>query len=78
MATKLTDPADLLDEMAAPIRTVHGAHDALVSISDEMGGLLTEAGVRFIADGLWTAVRKLEELSEQWEKVQKSTSEKEG
>ena len=78
MSTKLTDPADLLDEMAEPIRTVRGAHDALHSIADELGGLLTEAGVKFIANGLWPAVSRLEELSEQWAKVQKSAGEGEG
>jgi hypothetical protein len=78
MTIKLTDPADLLDEMEEPIRTVRGAYDALIAIADEMGGLLTEAGVKFIASGLWPAVRRLEELSEQWAKLQKSAGEKEG
>ena len=78
MTTKLTDPADLLDEMEEPIRTARGAHDALLAIGDEMGGLLTEAGVKFITGGLWPAVRRLEELSEQWAKVRRSARETEG
>ena len=70
MSAKIKDPDDILSEMEAPIRTIRGGHDALVSLGD--GGLdITAKSIQFMADGLWPAVKRLDELWHAWADQQK-------
>ena len=76
MTINLTDPNDLLSEMEEPIRMVRGAQDALASIG--ASGAVTAESINLVADALYPATSRLDELWHQWAKLQKSAGEKEG
>ncbi len=70
MSTKIKDPDDILSEMEEPIRTIRGGHDALVSLGDG-GSDVTTQSIQFMADGLGSAVRRLDALWREWADQQK-------
>ena len=76
MATKATDPDQVLIAMETPIRVILGAQHTLSSMTFDRE--VTSESVAFVSDALWPSVKQLDELWKGWAKHHDSAKPKEG